>query len=193
MHAIAEPDDIAICPSARIVSVDMNERWDIEPSEAIEKAFEQIRRTPIPPGPGPERVGETLKAVDEAVMSAQGDRRHERSFPVNRISKIAAAVLLAVGIAAVMVVLNHGNGGASIALADVVEAMKQPTWALCTVVTNRGTTKEWYSFEKQTQAIQTDRKVSFRDHRQQKRYNYDPKDKRYNHYQDRGPVCSASK
>lgn len=80
----------------------------------VNEAVRAIREIHVPQGP-PAKVVESVLAAG----NREQNRFEKGGTKINRIMKIAAVILVVVGIGVVIALLTQGNGGASIAWADV--------------------------------------------------------------------------
>ena len=104
----------------------MNDQQDIRDGRLVDRAARAIRRTPVPEGPPDEAVRAVLAAGGAVAGPASGRKTRnlrERMFTMNRIAKIAAAIVVVAGIAALGWV-TLGGGGATVAWADVQEKIR---------------------------------------------------------------------
>ncbi len=93
----------------------------------VDDAVRAIREIRVPQGPPAEVVARVLAAGNRE----QSKFIKGRFNKMNRIMKIAAAILIVVGIGAGIGLFTQGNGGASVAWAQVVEQINNYTKYKC--------------------------------------------------------------
>ncbi len=96
----------------------------------VEEAVRAIREVRVPEGP-PAEVVESVLAAGNREQSEFAKGR----FRMNRIMKIAAAILIVVGIGAVIGLLTQGNGLAGSAWAAVQEQVRNARTCTYTMIT----------------------------------------------------------
>ena len=96
----------------------MNDELNVPEEKVVEEAIRALREAPIPAGPPPEAIQVVLAAGRPGDAGAERIRVIRR-FTMNRIAKIAAAILIVAGIAGLVIFLTVGHGGARVAWADV--------------------------------------------------------------------------
>ena len=97
--------------------------------DVVDRAARALREAPVPAAPPPE----VLAAVAEAGRETKLRKNRKGVFRMN-ITKIAAAIVIVVGLAGVVVWQTIGTGGATIAWADVQEKIRS-TRAMAVTVT----------------------------------------------------------
>ncbi|HUS47980.1 MAG TPA: hypothetical protein VM098_07670 [Phycisphaerae bacterium] len=105
----------------------MSDRENVSPeaSEAIvDRAADALRREKVPDGPPAEVLAAVVAAGTNVDQPAKPTIR-ERIFTMNRIAKIAAAVILVAAIAAVLIWPTDGNGPTSIAFGEVKRQIQE--------------------------------------------------------------------
>src|SRR3954470_24076376 len=88
--------------------------------ELLERSLSAMRNAPIPDGPSQQLIADTLAALDKAA----GDRlqlNFQRKRTMRIITRLAASLLLAFGVAALIFVASRTS---SVALADVVQKVR---------------------------------------------------------------------
>ena len=98
----------------------MNSNRNVRQQDVVDRAARALREAPVPPGPSPE----ALAAVLAAGKDAKPKTFRTRILTMNRITKIAAAVLIFVGVTCAFIWLTAGQGGTTIAWADVQEKIR---------------------------------------------------------------------
>ncbi|MCK4851003.1 MAG: hypothetical protein KAT11_06620 [Phycisphaerae bacterium] len=112
----------------------MNDKQNNSPQKAeqiVEKAVRAIREVRVPQGPPGEVV--------ESVLTAGNGGRSEfakGSFGMNWIMKIAAAILIVVGIGAVIGLVTQGSGGSGVAFAAVAQQFRNARTVTYTMITD---------------------------------------------------------
>ncbi len=108
--------------------------------ELIERAFLALNETQVGEEPPDETVTTVLarlaKAEDQARRLNLIERISEGRFRMNRIMKIAAAILIVVGIGVVIAVLNPGSGGSGVAFGAVAQQFRNARTVTYTIITD---------------------------------------------------------
>jgi len=100
----------------------MNDRKKSK-QDIVDRAVDALRNTEISQGPPPD-VLEAVVAAGNSPAKQTRKTIRERIFPMHRITRIAAAVILIAGITTLVALLSRGNGTATIAWADVQEQIR---------------------------------------------------------------------
>ena len=97
----------------------MNEREETRQDERLDRTVAALRSAPVSPGP----PDETLQAV---LAAGRADPKGivKGRFTMNRITKLAAAILIIAGIGALIAFFTIGHAGATVAWADVQEYIR---------------------------------------------------------------------
>jgi outer membrane lipoprotein-sorting protein len=88
--------------------------------DPLERSLNALRNAPIPDGPAQQLIADTLAALD----TAANDRLHpnfQRKRTMRIITRLAASLILAIGVAALIFLANRTS---SVALADVVQKVR---------------------------------------------------------------------
>ena len=101
---------------------------DHRQSDIVDKAFEGLRRSPLPPGPDPQALEQTLRAVNQAQEKPIRVSFVERIRRMNKFIKypVAAGLVLAV-LAGTYVFLVHSPTVAFAQVRDLIEKMQTMT------------------------------------------------------------------
>lgn len=111
----------------------MNDELNIRSEETVDRAVRELLDLPVPPGPPAETLRTVLEAGREQADSPGQTRLKKRRFTMNLFAKIAAVVLVVVGIGGMLYWLTVGDGGASSAWADMQEIIRNArsmTWRM---------------------------------------------------------------
>ena len=87
--------------------------------QIVDRAVRAVRESSVPEGP-PAEVLETVLAASSSANAGLAKGR----FKMNRLAKIAAAILIVVGIGSGIVWLTYGHGSTTIAWADVQQRIR---------------------------------------------------------------------
>ncbi len=101
----------------------------------VDEAVRVIREVRVPQGPPAEVVESVLAAGNREQSKFEKGR-----FKMNRLMKIAAAILIVVGIGTVIGLLTQGNGMTSIAWADVGSTLERARTICFTMTVDKGGT-----------------------------------------------------
>jgi outer membrane lipoprotein-sorting protein len=99
---------------------DRNQTDNPDDGRMLERSLSAMRNAPIPDGPSQQLIADTLAALDKAA----GDRLHinnQRKRNMRIITRLAASLLLALGVAAM---LFFSSRTSSVALADVIDKVR---------------------------------------------------------------------
>ena len=99
----------------------MNAPQDRFHEDVVDRAIRCVREAPVPNGPPPDVLEAVLAAGGPWAAKPKARTIRERIFKMNRITRIAAAIAIAAGIAGLFVWLVTGNG---VAFADVLEKVR---------------------------------------------------------------------
>lgn len=105
----------------------MSDRQNVSPEasdQIVDRAANALRRESIPDGP-PAEVLAVVVAAGANVDKPIKPTFRERIFTMNRIAKIAAAVIIVGGITAVLIWPTIGNGPAGIAFGEVKRQIQE--------------------------------------------------------------------
>ncbi len=108
--------------------------------ELIERAFLALNQTQVPQDPPAKTVAAALaglaKAVDQPRKINLIDRISKGRFKMNRLMKIAAMILIVVGVGIVIGVLNPGSGRSGMAFAAVIQQFRNARTVTYAVITD---------------------------------------------------------
>jgi len=90
-----------------------------EAEQVIERAARALRQTPVPHGPPTETLAAVTALAESAGDAGKARTTKERTFLMKRIVPIAAGIVAVAAVAGALLWLTVGEGGRSIAWADV--------------------------------------------------------------------------
>ena len=96
----------------------MTTERDVRQSDIVDEAVGALRRTPVPETPPADVVAAAMAAGAEPTAGHSKSTKR-RIFTMTRIAKIAAAIVIVAGIAGAFVWVTVGEGGTTVAWADV--------------------------------------------------------------------------
>ncbi len=98
----------------------------------VDEAVRAIREVRVPEGP----PGEVVERVLAAGNQEQSKFEKGRFNKMNRIMKIAAGILIVVGIGGLIAVLNPGSGGSGVAFGAVAQQFRNARTVTYTIITD---------------------------------------------------------
>lgn len=90
-------------------------------NDVLEQSLAELRAAPVPDGPPPALVADTLAALREAARTDRRQLKIQRSTTMRYLTRIAAALVLIAGTAAMLFLAGKTS---AVALADVVQKVR---------------------------------------------------------------------
>ena len=108
----------------------MNDERKVPAEQIVDRAASALRETPVPTGPPVESIQAVLAAGEAGGKPLKLKTFRERIFAMNRFTKIAAGVVICLGIAGMAIWLGTPE---SAAWADVQETIRKAQTLTCTI------------------------------------------------------------
>ncbi len=111
----------------------MNDNRAQQAEEILDRAVDELHRSPVPPGPPPEKLRAVLLAGQQGREYSRPKTFRERIFKMNRIAAAAAAIVIVAGIVGVWMWASGGPEGKGAAWAAVQARLRQVETMTCTI------------------------------------------------------------